>query len=227
MEACVNVARMEHVSKSFATEPPVVPLIDVDLEVPGGQVVAITGVSGKGKSTLLNVLGGLMRPDKGAVWFMGENLTQASAARIDALHKQGIGFAFQTPYLFSALTARENLEFSFKLAKRPDPAALAQLALEDFGLSERGDHMPFELSAGQKRRLAIARALGGDHRIILADEPTNDLDQHWADYVFERFAAFAHGEANRAVVVVTHDPRYAQKADVVYALEDGRLTLRR
>ena len=87
--------------------------------------------------------------------------------------------------------------------------------------------MPFELSAGQKRRLAIARALGGDHRIILADEPTNDLDQHWADYVFERFAAFAHGEANRAVVVVTHDPRYAQKADVVYALEDGRLTLRR
>ncbi|MDD5806975.1 MAG: ATP-binding cassette domain-containing protein [Eggerthellales bacterium] len=219
------VVELVGVSKTYATDPPVRPLEDIELQVEGGSVVAVMGVSGKGKSTMLNIMGGLMSPDCGQVLFKGEDLAQASSERIDALHRRGIGFAFQTPYLISAFTARENLEFAFRMSKCPDPKRQAEQALSDFGLIERADHMPYELSAGQKRRLVIARALGEGHSLLLADEPTNDLDEQWADYVFERFAQFASDESH-AVVLVTHDVRYAAKADKVYVLDAGKLNPR-
>ena len=217
------------VSKTFPSDPPVEPLRGLDMRVDAGELVVVTGVSGKGKSTLLNVAGGLLAPTSGAVLFAGEDLASASAARLDALHTCGIGYIFQVPSVFAALTVRENLEFAARLVDAAKPAAQSSPArsridslLADFGLSEREHHMPHELSVGQKRRLVVARSLLADHALLLADEPTNDLDDAWSDYVFDRFGAFARS-GERAVVVVTHDERYARRASRVLELDEGRL----
>ncbi|WP_180326662.1 ABC transporter ATP-binding protein [Raoultibacter phocaeensis] len=185
-------------------------------------MVAITGVSGKGKTTLLSVMGGILRPDAGAVLYRGENLACASAKRLDALHRQGIGFVFQSPYLFQALTVEENLLFSAKVQRSGADAETIGTALEEFGLADRKGHLPCELSVGQKRRLVIARTLLAEHDLILADEPTNDLDATWSDYVFEKLKNVA-AQGEKAVVVVTHDEAYARRADAVYALDKGAL----
>lgn len=210
------------VTKTFRSEPPVRPLDGLSLRVDAGQVVAVTGVSGKGKSTLLNVMGGLLKPDAGSILFKGEDVCRATSARLDALHRQGIGFVFQSPFLFQALTARENLVFARKAAGARVDEERVDAALERFGLADRADHLPCELSVGQKRRLVVARALLAGHEVILADEPTNDLDGAWSDCVFRHFREFAE-EGSRAVVVVTHDETYARLADAVYELDGGAL----
>ena len=217
-----SILQLEGVGKTFSTDPPVRPLDGLDLKVEAGEMVCISGVSGKGKTTLLNIAGGIMCPTEGKVLFCGEDIVQASVERIDALHRSGIGFVFQVPHLVDALTVRENLLVAAKVQKLADGAARADMLLRDFGLEERADNMPHELSVGQKRRVVVARALMGDHRLILADEPTNDLDAAWSDYVFERFRSFAD-DGERAVVYVTHDATYVQRADKTYELQDGHL----
>ena len=219
MEALIELSG---VTKMFRSEPPVRPLDGLDLRVGAGEVVAVTGVSGKGKSTLLNVMGGLLRPDEGSVLFKGEDVCRASAGRLDALHRQGVGFVFQSPYLFQALTARENLVFARKAARARADEERVDDMLERFGLADRADHLPCELSVGQKRRLVVVRTLLADHEVILADEPTNDLDEAWSDFVFGQFKDFA-ATGGRAVVVVTHDQGYARLADTVYELDGGVL----
>lgn len=210
------------VVKEFRSVPPVRPLDGVDLAIEPGELVAITGVSGKGKSTLLNVMGGLMRCDAGTVRFKGQNLAEISSAQMDALHRRGIGFVFQSPHLFQALTARENLVMALRSARQKVNAGAIDEALEMLGLTDRADHLPAELSVGQKRRLVLARALLVGHDVLLADEPTNDLDADWSEVVFQQFRSFA-AEGERAVVMVTHDVAYATRADRVYVLEGGTL----
>lgn len=220
-----TLLELSQVSKTFKGEPPVCPLLEVDLQVGAGELVAVTGVSGKGKSTLLNVAGGLLKPDTGHVRFKGEDLYEVPPARLDALHRTGLGFIFQTPYLFQALTARENLLFAQKTqAGSMDERRVDEL-LQRFGLTERAGHLPCELSVGQKRRLVIARSFLADHAILLADEPTNDLDEGWSNIVFDEFGNWI-GQGDRAVVVVTHDETYARRAGTVYLLDDGRLARR-
>lgn len=210
------------VVKEFRSEPPVRPLDGASLTVNPGELVAVTGVSGKGKSTLLNVMGGLLSYDEGTVRFKGQELGSLTAAQIDGLHRCGIGFVFQTPSLFQALTARENLVVSLRAAGATVDEAAIDEALEEMGLTDRAAHLPAELSVGQRRRLVLARALLAGHELLLADEPTNDLDDVWSDAVFERFRAFvAAGE--RAVVMVTHDLAYARRADRVLVLDEGKL----
>lgn len=212
-------------TKTFASEPPVTPVRDLEFSLAPGEFAAVTGVSGRGKSTLLNLLGGLLAPDAGEVLFKGEDLTKMSAAQIDALHRRGIGFVFQSPYVYQALTARENLVFACKASGAAVDEARIDAVLEEFGLTDRAGHLPAELSVGQKRRLVIARVLLGDHEVILADEPTNDLDHDWSEYVYRRLRDFASKEG-KSVVVVTHDLAFARHADSVYVLEDGNLKLR-
>lgn len=210
------------VVKEFRSEPPVRPLDGANLTVNPGELVAVTGVSGKGKSTLLNVMGGLLSCDGGTVRFKGQELASLTAAQIDGLHRRGIGFVFQTPSLFQALTARENLVVSLRAVGATVDEAAIDDALEGMGLTDRATHLPAELSVGQRRRLVLARALLAGHELLLADEPTNDLDDAWSDVVFERFRTFvATGE--RAVVMVTHDLAYARRADRVLVLDEGKL----
>ena len=214
---------LKGVVKEFRSVPPVRPLDGVSLAVAPGRIVAVTGVSGKGKSTLLNVMGGLLRADEGSVLYHGTDL--ARAAEIDAVHRRGIGFVFQSPYLFPALTARENMVMALRAAGQSVDGAAIETMLEEVGLTDRADHLPAELSVGQKRRLVLARVLLAQHDLLLADEPTNDLDADWSDEVFDRFRAFV-AAGDRSVVVVTHDEAYARQADEVYVLEEGRLARR-
>lgn len=210
------------VEKTFPAEPPVKPLSHLDLAVSPGEMVAITGASGRGKTTLLSVMGGILQPDAGSVLYRGEDIAHASAKRLDALHRQGIGFVFQSPYLLQALTVEENLRFSARAQGLSADESKMGKALEEFGLADRAGHLPCELSVGQKRRLVLARTLLAEHDLILADEPTNDLDAAWSDYVFERLRSVA-AQGDKSVVVVTHDTTYAQRADTVYMLEAGAL----
>lgn len=214
--------RMVDVVKEFSSVPPVRPLDGVTLSVEAGTVVAITGVSGKGKSTLLNVMGGLLAPDAGSVFFQGQDLTQMSVAQLDAVHRSGIGFIFQTPHLFQALTARENLVMAQHAAQLSANSEKVHAALCALGLEDRADHLPAELSVGQRRRLVLARAMLANHRVLLADEPTNDLDDEWSSSVFSFFREFV-SDGTRAVIMVTHDKTYASLADVMYRLEGGVL----
>lgn len=214
--------QLEEVVKEFRSVPPVRPLDGVSLTVEPGRIVAVTGVSGKGKSTLLNVMGGLLRADSGAVRYHGRDLTRASASELDGVHRHGIGFVFQSPYLFQALTARENLVLAASAARCAADRTDIEEALEEMGLADRADHLPSELSVGQKRRLVLARALLAGHDLLLADEPTNDLDAAWSDAVFARFRTFV-ADGERAVVIVTHDETYARQADEVYVLDEGKL----
>lgn len=225
---------LRDVVKEFRSDPPVRPLDGVSLAVQPGQLVAVTGVSGKGKSTLLNVMGGLLCCDQGTVCFKGHDMGELRAEELDALHRRGIGFVFQTPSLFQALTARENLVLAARMAGKAkgqgdqqtmrffneENAVDAALAL--LGLADRADHLPAELSVGQRRRLVLARALLANHEVLLADEPTNDLDDAWSEAVFDLFRSFV-SSGERAVVMVTHDLSYARKADRVYVLDDGVL----
>lgn len=216
---------LKNVVKEFRSVPPVRPLNGVSLAVMPGRIVAVTGVSGKGKSTLLNVMGGLLRADEGSVLYHGVDLVRASAAEIDAVHRSGIGFVFQSPYLFPALTARENMVMALRAAGQPIDVVAIDAMLAEVGLADRADHLPAELSVGQKRRLVLARVLLAKHDLLLADEPTNDLDAEWSDEVFGRFRAFV-ASGDRSVVVVTHDEAYARQADEVYVLEEGVLVRR-
>ena len=220
-----GLIELKGVVKEFRSVPPVRPLDGVSLAVAPGRIVAVTGVSGKGKSTLLNVMGGLLRADEGSVLYHGTDLARASAAEIDAVHRRGIGFVFQSPYLFPALTARENMVMALRAAGQSVDGAAIETMLEEVGLTDRADHLPAELSVGQKRRLVLARVLLAQHDLLLADEPTNDLDADWSDEVFDRFRAFV-AAGDRSVVVVTHDEAYARQADEVYVLEEGRLARR-
>lgn len=219
------IISLRNVKKEFPSDPPVIPLDGVNLDVQPGKIVAITGVSGKGKSTLLNVMGGLLSADSGSIRFRDLELTSASNAQIDEIHKRGIGFVFQSPYLFQALTAQENLALALRTSGCPATSEVIKQALADLGLEDRSDHLPAELSVGQKRRLVLARTLMIDHEVILADEPTNDLDEAWSDIVFEKFRDFV-ADGNHSVVVVTHDMTYANQADEVYFLEHGELLRR-
>lgn len=214
------------IEKTFPAEPPVKPLSHLDLAVNPGEMVAIIGTSGRGKTTLLSVMGGILQPDAGSVLYWGEDIAHAPAKRLDALHRRGIGFVFQSPYLFQALTVEENLRFSAKAQRLDVDGSKIGKALEEFGLADRAGHLPCELSVGQKRRLVIARTLLAEHDLILADEPTNDLDVTWSDYVFGRLRSVADREG-KSVVIVTHDAGYAYRADTVYALEAGALVLQK
>ena len=213
------------ISKTFPGDPPLEVVRGLDIVLHKGELGAITGVSGKGKSTVLNLLGGIMRPDAGSVLFHGEDISTMGKSELDSIHKKGIGFVFQTPYLFEALTARENLIFASRMTSSRVNVSEIDAALEEFGLIDRAEHLPSELSVGQRRRLMIARVMLSDHEVILADEPTNDLDRRWTDYVLKRFKEFAHNGGS--VMVVTHDMPFAAHADSIYVLEDGCVRPRR
>ncbi|GAA3938808.1 hypothetical protein GCM10023085_20340 [Actinomadura viridis] len=194
---------------------------DVDLAVAPGETVGVVGASGCGKSTLLHLLGGLDRPDAGEVWLGGrrvDGLSETAAAR---LRRREIGFVFQSFHLVDELSAAENVELPALLAGESRRAARRRAAglLERMGLGGRARHLPAELSGGQRQRVAVARALVNDPRLLLADEPTGNLDSAAATDVLRLFAALrAEG---RTLVIVTHDSRVAGTADRLITMRDG------
>lgn len=196
----------------------------VDLEVERGTLLAIVGASGSGKSTLLNLLGTLDRPDSGTLELAGTALEGLDEEGRCRLRLAQLGFVFQFHHLLPEFTAEENVMMPLLLAGRSTESARARAreVLAAVGLDARREHVPSELSGGEAQRVAVARALAPEPAVLLADEPSGNLDAAAARHLHDLLDSLAH-EPHRTVVVVTHDERLAARADRVLRLEDGRL----
>jgi putative ABC transport system ATP-binding protein len=195
----------------------------VDLELAPGETLAVMGPSGCGKSTLLHLLGGLERPSAGEVWLEGHRIDGLSEKGLARLRRQAIGFVFQAFHLVEELTAAENVELPALLAGCPPRAARRRAAelLEQVGLTDRTGHLPSELSGGQRQRVAIARALSNEPLVVLADEPTGNLDSATTLDVLRLLDSLR--SAGQTLLIVTHDARIAATADRLLSMRDGAL----
>ncbi len=193
----------------------------VDLDIQSGETVAIMGPSGCGKSTLLYLLGGLDRPSAGQIWLGGEDIAQLSERRLARVRREAIGFVFQAFHLMDELTAVENVELPALLAGRSPRAARRRATelLERVGLADRSGFLSTQLSGGQRQRVAVARALVADPALVLADEPTGNLDSAATADVLRLFDDLH--QADQTLVIVTHDTRVAATADRTIPMRDG------
>jgi len=217
--------RLEAVSKTFQRRGcPVVALQPTSLEVNAGEYVAVVGPSGSGKTTLLSILGGMLAPSSGKVYLDGQSLYDLSVTRRTQMRGSRIGFVFQTFNLVPYLTALQNVQIPLYLSgKSPrEQRRLAQAVLERLGLGDRMQHKPGELSVGQQQRVALARTLANDPALILADEPTGNLDPETREQVLQLFDQF-HAEG-RTLMMVTHDPAAAARAPRTLRLVGGGVT---
>jgi len=196
----------------------------VSITVAPGEVVALEGPSGSGKTTLLSIMGCILTPTSGEVTIAGERVDAARPDQLRDVRRRSIGFVFQQYNLFPALTALENIEYALNVKGRKGRSAReeATSALTRVGLGDRLHFLPRDLSGGQKQRVAIARALAGSPPVILADEPTANLDTVAGTQVLELFRDLAKSES-RGLVIVTHDPKVRAVADRVVGIRDGRL----
>ena len=200
-------------------------LRDLDLAVDGGEMVAVMGASGVGKSTLLHVLGGLDSLDRGSVRIADTDLASLTDAELVAFRNRHVGFVFQFHHLLPEFTALENAEMPMRIARLPaaERRDRATALLQRVGLGERLGHRPGMLSGGEQQRVAIARALIMEPSLLLADEPTGDLDEHTADALHQLLREMTR-ERGLTSVIATHNPRLSAACDRVLRLEEGRLT---
>lgn len=197
-------------------------LSDVTLEIPDGQFVALTGASGSGKSTLLGLLAGLDSPTSGSINIDGDEITTMSEDGLAAIRSEKIGFIFQSFHLIPSLTAFENVLIPMEILGARDAKERAARLLEDVDLTNRGHHYPTELSGGEQQRVAIARAFANQPKILLADEPTGNLDSKNGQHIFELMTDL-HKQNSVTLVLVTHDQELAKMAQRQIVLKDGQI----
>jgi putative ABC transport system ATP-binding protein len=198
---------------------------DVDLTLVAGESAAIVGPSGSGKTTLLQLLGALDRPTEGELLFEGRDIGRLGDGELSALRLSALGFVFQQFNLIPTLTAAQNVEIALAPtgSGRADRRERVHALLGSVGLAERADHVPGKLSGGEQQRVAIARALANDPHVVLADEPTGNLDSTTGAEIMDLLLSLSGDEERRTVVVVTHDPEVARRAQHVVRMRDGRL----
>ena len=219
------LVQMTSVSKSYWRDSLEIPVLhNINFETPEGEFVALMGPSGSGKTTLLNLIAGIDRPSSGRVVVADEDLSRLSEGALARWRSTNIGFVFQLYNLMPVLTAYENVELPLLLTKlsRSERRRHVETVLSIVGLGDRMKHYPNQLSGGQEQRVAIARAIVTDPTLLLADEPTGDLDKQSAAEVMELLSRL-NREFNKTIIVVTHDPRAAEKAQVVRHLDKGEL----
>lgn len=216
------VLEVEHVSKRYETGgETVVALDEIDFAIEPGEFVSVVGPSGSGKTTFLNILGLLDDPSEGEVRLDSETVTDYSDSERTHVRKQTIGFVFQNFFLIPTLSAKENVEIPRLFDQDPETSERSVDLLERLGLGDRLHHKPSELSGGQKQRVAIARSLINDPRVLLADEPTGNLDRDTGKQILDEFTNIC--ERGVAVIAVTHDPLVNEYADRTVELTDGVL----
>ena len=220
-----TLARMRGITKVYSRGGQDVRVLDgLDLDVGAGELLALMGPSGSGKSTILNLLGGLDRPDAGTIEVGDTDITRLSSDELAGWRARHVGFVFQAFNLIPVLTALENVELPLLLTPlgKKQRREHAEYALELVGLKDRMDHRPKQLSGGQEQRVAIARAIATDPTMVLADEPTGDLDRASADAVLDILSRLV-AEHGKTIAMVTHDPAAARRATRTLHLEKGVL----
>lgn len=219
----MNILNATHLKKYYGKDESLVKALDdVSLSIEGGQFVAIIGTSGSGKSTLLNMLGGLDTPTSGSVQVEDQNLESMTDEQLTIFRRKRIGFIFQNYNLIPYLTAYENIVLPVRLdGKKEDEAFLREVS-SFLGLDGKLANYPSHLSGGQQQRVAIARALVSKPAIILADEPTGNLDSHTSDKVIDLLKMTSE-KFHQTIVMITHNPEIAEKADVRIRIEDGKI----
>ena len=215
--------RLESIQRRYLSdEVETTALADIDLAVSDGEFVAVMGPSGCGKSTLLNILGTVDRPSAGRYWFGDDDLARVDEARLAQLRAQRLGFVFQSFNLIDELTIEENVELGLTYRKNGgDRRARVEAAMDRVGISHRARHFPHQLSGGQQQRAAIARAIVGDPRLILADEPTGNLDTENGAQVMDILTSL--NAEGATIVMVTHSPSHADIARRRIDMLDGRI----
>lgn len=223
-----ELIRTEHLCRTLTGEVTVTLVDDVDLRVDRGQFMVITGPSGSGKSSLLYLLGLLDKPSSGKLWFMGKDTAELGEKELADIRLAEIGFVFQFHFLLPEFTALENVTLPMQRLGQLSSSEMisrAKALLEKLGVGEHHHKRPGQLSGGQSQRVAIARALANQPRVILADEPTGNLDSAASEAVREMLRALAEDD-DRAVITVTHDSKFSDLADVQVTIIDGHLDSR-
>jgi putative ABC transport system ATP-binding protein len=220
-----TLVRINNVHKYFTRGSERIDVLQgVNLDIPEGDFLALMGPSGSGKTTLLNLMGGLDAPSSGAIEIGGANIAGLSGSQLSLWRSQHIGFVFQLYNLLPVLTAEKNVELPLLLTKlsKAERQKRVAIALKVVGLAERAKHYPRQLSGGQEQRVGIARAIVTDPVLLLADEPTGDLDRKAGDEILDLLHAL-NRDLGKTIVMVTHDPRAAERAKRVIHLEKGLL----
>ncbi len=218
-----SIVRTKNLKKYYGNGEALVKALDgVDLEIERGKFTAITGTSGSGKSTLLHMLGGLDVPTEGSVWIGEQELSRLNSEQAAIFRRKQIGFIFQNYNLIPVLTVWENIVFPITLdGQKPDRKFIMEI-VQFLGLDDKLERLPNNLSGGQQQRVAIARALASKPSLILADEPTGNLDSKTSDDVVGLLKVTSN-EFHQTIVMITHNPEIAASADRVIRIEDGRL----
>ena len=222
----MSEVQLRGVQKTFQRGTERIAVLDgVDLDIRPASFEALMGPSGSGKSTLLNLIAGIDRPTNGEVIVAGMNLSRMSDRELAEFRSQKLGFVFQSYNLIPVLTALENVMLPLILRKLPraERVKRAQTALRVVGLEDRMNHFPRQLSGGQEQRVTIARAIVNDPEIILADEPTGDLDRERAEEILDLLQQL-NREFGKSILMVTHDPAAAERATIIRRLDKGRLS---
>ena len=220
-----SLIQIDHVVKVYRRDALEIPVLnDVNLKVPAAEYVALMGPSGSGKTTLLNLIAGIDQPTRGRIVIGGRDISQISQTELARWRSRTIGFIFQLYNLLPVLTAFENVELPLLLTKlsKKERRQHVETALSIVSLEDRMDHYPRQLSGGQEQRVAIARAIVSDPAILVADEPTGDLDAKSADEILELLNRL-NGEFHKTIVMVTHDPKAAGRAHRMVHLDKGVL----
>jgi putative ABC transport system ATP-binding protein len=220
-----QVVSIRNLSKSYRRGGQIVPVLaDLDLDIVSGDFLALMGPSGSGKSTLLNLIAGIDKPDTGSIEVEGVDITRLSEGTLADWRARHVGFIFQFYNLMPVLTAFENVELPLLLTPlgRSERRDRAELALSMVGLSDRARHFPSELSGGQQQRVAIARAIITDPTLLVADEPTGDLDRVSAGEILDLMERL-NDELGKTIIMVTHDQRAAQRAHSILNLDKGAI----
>jgi len=225
MPEAASILRAENLHRHLGQgEARVHVLRGLNLELQAGRLYAVAGPSGCGKSTLLYLLGLLDRQDEGEIWIAGERMSAASDAERTAARSRLLGFIFQFHFLLPEFSALENVQLPMRKLGRLGPAQMQERArqlLDDVGLSGKAHRLATQLSGGEQQRVAIARALANEPAVLLADEPTGNLDQQNSDHVFDLLAKLAR-ERGHTVLLVTHNPDLAKRADSILRMRDGQ-----
>ena len=221
-----QIIQVQNVTKSYWRDSFEIPVLrNISFSVPAGEFLALMGPSGSGKTTLLNLVAGIDRPDKGSIGVAGTDIATLNESRLAKWRASNVGFIFQFYNLIPVLTAYENVELPLLLTSlsKKERRQHVETALTVVGLQDRIHHYPKQLSGGQEQRVAIARAIATDPTILVADEPTGDLDKHSADEILTLLERL-NQEFKKTIVMVTHDPRAAEKAHVVRHLDKGEFS---